>query len=103
MKLARKLRRAFYVATHRRLVRGFDLDASAPTWRTVAAKALALAPELPASAVGRAVLRLGGGRWWIHARSPDPQDPYAEWYWNLPLPGGLARLGPETGARRPRY
>ncbi len=55
-------------------------------------------------AVGRASLRLGRGRWWIHARSPDPDDPHAEWYWNLPVgPADTVVLNPASGERRPRY
>lgn len=52
---------------------------------------------------GRAELHLGPGAWWIHARSPDTEDPNAEWYWNLPLTGDTVLLTPATGERRPRY
>ncbi|MGH7560402.1 MAG: hypothetical protein ACRENB_05210 [Gemmatimonadales bacterium] len=54
-------------------------------------------------ALGRAALRLGPGSWWIHARSPDPADPNAEWYWNLPVTRDTVLLTPQTGERRPRY
>lgn len=54
-------------------------------------------------ATGWASLRIHQGTWWIHARSPDPQDPNFEWYWNVPLVGDTVRLSPATGRRRPRY
>lgn len=54
-------------------------------------------------ATGWASLRIWPGTWWIHARSPDPQDPNFEWYWNSPLTGDTVRLSPATGRQRPRY
>ena len=54
-------------------------------------------------AAGWASLRINQGIWWIHARSPDPQDPNLEWYWNVPLVADTVRLSPATGRRRPRY
>ncbi|HEU5220318.1 MAG TPA: hypothetical protein VFU23_16775 [Gemmatimonadales bacterium] len=54
-------------------------------------------------ATGWATLRLNQGAWWIHARSPDPQDPNFEWYWNVPLAGDTVRLSPATGRHLPRY
>jgi len=55
-------------------------------------------------AVGRAVFALDKSTWWIHARSPDPADPNAEWYWNLPVrEADTVLLSPATGRRRPRY
>ncbi len=54
-------------------------------------------------AAGWASLRLNQGTWWIYARSPDPQDPNYEWYWNVPLVGDTIRLSPATGRHRPRY
>jgi len=55
-------------------------------------------------AVGRASFRLDRGAWWIHARSPDPDDPNAEWYWNVPVrEADTVLLSPATGRRRPRY
>ena len=54
-------------------------------------------------ATGWASLRIRNGSWWIHARSPDPQDPNFEWYWNVPLVGDTVRLSPATGRHRPRY
>jgi hypothetical protein len=54
-------------------------------------------------ATGRATFWLRPGRWWITARSPDPQDPNAEWYWNLPLGRDTLLLSPATGRHRPRY
>ena len=55
------------------------------------------------SAAGWATLIIRKGTWWIHARSPDPQDPNFEWYWNVPLVGDTIRLSPATGRHRPRY
>jgi len=55
-------------------------------------------------AFGRAVFALDKSTWWIHARSPDPADPNAEWYWNLPVrEADTVLLSPATGRRRPRY
>jgi hypothetical protein len=55
-------------------------------------------------AFGRATFTLSQGVWWIHARSPDPADPNAEWYWNLPVrEADTVLLSPATGRRRPRY
>jgi hypothetical protein len=54
-------------------------------------------------AVGRARLLLPPGRWWVYVRSPDPQDPNAEWYWNLPLTGDSLQLSPATGRHLSRY
>lgn len=54
-------------------------------------------------ALGWAKPRITPGTWWIHARSPDPQDPNFEWYWNVPVTGDTIRLGPATGRRLPRY
>lgn len=54
-------------------------------------------------ATGVAVIRLVGGPWWIYARSWDPADPNAEWYWNVPVSGDTVRLNASTGLNRPRY
>ena len=43
------------------------------------------------------------GSWWIYARSWDPLDPNAEWYWNLPVQGDTVRLNRRTGRQQPRY
>lgn len=55
------------------------------------------------AAGGRAVLRLGPGRWWIYARAWDVQDPNAEWYWNVPVEGDSVVLSPANARRVPRY
>jgi hypothetical protein len=52
---------------------------------------------------GWAKLQLSAGRWWIYARSPDPQDPNAQWYWNVPAGGDTLRLDPRTARHLPRY
>lgn len=52
---------------------------------------------------GRSTFSVTTGSWWIHARVPDPQDPNAEWYWNVPVTGDTVRLTPATGRRIPRY
>lgn len=54
-------------------------------------------------ATGWATLRVSQGPVWIHARSPDPQDPNFEWYWNIPVAGDTVRLSPANGRRLPRY
>ena len=54
-------------------------------------------------ATGWASLVLPSGRWWILARSPDPQDPNALWYWNLPVSGDSLRLDRATGRHLQRY
>jgi hypothetical protein len=48
-------------------------------------------------------LRVSAGTWWVHARSPDPQDPNLQWYWNVPVTGDTIRLNSATGRRLPRY
>ena len=54
-------------------------------------------------AAGTAVVTLRGGPWWIYARSWDPSDPNAEWYWNVPVASDTVRLDATTGVNRPRY
>lgn len=54
-------------------------------------------------ALGWARLHLPGVRWWIYVRSPDPRDPNAEWYWNLPLRRDTMILGSASGRNLPRY
>lgn len=54
-------------------------------------------------AAGTAVVRLRGGPWWVYARSWDPNDPNAEWYWNVPVSSDTVRLDATTGINRPRY
>ncbi len=52
---------------------------------------------------GAATVRLRGGPWWVYARSWDPVDPNAEWYWNVPVTSDTVRLDGSTGLHRPRY
>ena len=54
-------------------------------------------------AAGWATLRLAKGPWWITVRSPDPQDPNYEWYWNVRVDADTLRLRPSTGRHLPRY
>lgn len=54
-------------------------------------------------ATGWAHLVLPSGRWWISTRSPDPQDPNAEWYWNLPAGADTLRLSPANARHLSRY
>lgn len=54
-------------------------------------------------ATGTATLQLRGGPWWIYARSWDPRDPNAEWYWNVPVAGDTVVLDARSGQNRPRY
>jgi hypothetical protein len=53
-------------------------------------------------ATGWAHLVLPAGRWWISTRSPDPEDPNAEYYWNLPA-GDTLRLSPVNARHLSRY
>ena len=54
-------------------------------------------------ATGWATMVVASGPWWITARSPDPQDPNYEWYWNVPVDTDTVRLSPATGRHLPRY
>jgi hypothetical protein len=54
-------------------------------------------------ASGTATVELRGGPWWIYARSWDPADPNAEWYWNVAVASDTVRLDGTTGLNRPRY
>jgi hypothetical protein len=55
------------------------------------------------NASGWATMVVAPGPWWITARSPDPQDPNFEWYWNVRVEGDTVRLSPATGRHLPRY
>lgn len=52
---------------------------------------------------GWASIQLTEGPWWVSARSIDPGDPNAEWYWNVRIEGDTVYLNPRTGRNRPRY
>lgn len=52
---------------------------------------------------GWVTLVLPPGRWWVSTRSPDPRDPNAQWYWNLPVTRDTLRLTPATARHLPRY
>ncbi len=52
---------------------------------------------------GRVTLPLGPGPWWIYAFTWDAADPYAEWYWNVPVQGDSVVLDEHSGQRRPKY
>lgn len=52
---------------------------------------------------GWASLTIGSGKWWLYSRSPDPRDPNAHWYWNVPATSDTLRLNPATGRHLPRY
>ncbi len=54
-------------------------------------------------ASGTAVVQLRGGPWWVYARSWDPNDPNAEWYWNVSVSSDTVRLDATSGLNRPRY
>lgn len=47
-------------------------------------------------------VRLPRGTWWAVARAVNIQDPYAEWYWNVPVAGDTVILNPANGRNRPR-
>ena len=59
--------------------------------------------ELVTGADGRLATRLPPGPWWVYARAPDPADPNAGWYWNLPLRGDSFDLDPSSAEHRPCY
>jgi len=52
---------------------------------------------------GSATVHLRGGPWWVSARSWDPNDPNAEWYWNVPVTSDTVRLDASSGRNRNRY
>lgn len=56
-------------------------------------------------AAGRAALTLAPGDWWVHAKSWNPDDPNAEWYWNVKVGAAdtLVVLDGRTGRRHARY
>lgn len=54
-------------------------------------------------ATGWAHLVLPPGRWWISTRSPDSQDPNAQWFWNLPVETDTLRLSPANARHLSRY
>ena len=39
---------------------------------------------------GEALLELAPGRWWLIARYPDPENPFMEYYWNVPVTVSVA-------------
>ena len=64
--------------------------------------------EVVTGANGIARVTLGPGRWWVTARLRDPDNPYQEYFWNIPLVAG--RFGPrrvplplESAQRRWRH
>jgi hypothetical protein len=59
--------------------------------------------NLVTGADGRLAKRLPPGPWWVYARAPDPADPNAAWYWNLPLRGDSFDLDPSSAEHRPCY
>jgi hypothetical protein len=52
---------------------------------------------------GSVVVHLRGGPWWVSASSWDPNDPNAEWYWNVPVKSDTVRLDATNGRNRNRY
>ncbi len=46
--------------------------------------------------------RMGGPRW-VTVSTCDANDPYSEWYWNVPLTGDTLRLSPANARRRTRF
>ena len=43
------------------------------------------------------------GPWWVTVSTWDANDPYSEWYWNVPLAGDTLRLSPANARRRTRF
>lgn len=52
---------------------------------------------------GTTLVVLPRGPWWIYARAWDVGDPYAYWYWNVPVRGDTVVLTPSNAVHRPRY
>ncbi len=52
---------------------------------------------------GATLVVLPRGPWWIYARAWDVNDPYAYWYWNVPVTGDSLVLTPANAVHRPRY
>ena len=68
------------------------------------AKARGLEPATDTTdATGWAHFTLAPGKWWIHARAWDTEDPNSEWYWNLPAIGDTVLLSSRAGKKQPRY
>ena len=74
-----------------------DLEGLAAFWCAV------LGTDVQYREPGWVELRLDSRSWWVYARSPDPLDPNAEWYWNLPAAADTLRFDPTTGRHLPRY
>jgi hypothetical protein len=78
--------------------RSYDSDISALTAQLGRRR-----QEVVTGADGRAAVRLPQGKWWIYARAPDPADPNAGWYWNVPVGGDSIALDPGSAQHRPCY
>lgn len=52
---------------------------------------------------GTTLVVLPRGPWWIYARAWDVNDPYAYWYWNVPVRGDTVVLTPANAVHRLRY
>ena len=89
-------------------------------WETQAYGAFPAAAEAQVARLGRSVtatetdsvgtveLELANGDWWVTARARDPENPFLEIYWNVPLrvAGGLpfsVPLMPENATTRWRH
>ena len=48
-------------------------------------------------------LVLPSGGWRVFTRSPDLEDPNAQWYWSVPVTGDTLRLTPANARHLPRY
>jgi hypothetical protein len=71
--------------------------------RSLARDRLKLGHSDTTDAAGWVSLRLSSGDWWLYARSPDPRDPNAHWYWNVPARGDTLLLDPTSGRHLARY
>jgi len=69
-------------------LRAWEYEAFASYGDVAAAEVLRTGRDVVEAATdytGQAVFRLAPGRWWLVARHPDPQNPFLEYYWNMPV------------------
>jgi hypothetical protein len=82
-------------------------DSTYGGWDSIVANLVKTSGLEPATdttdATGWAHFKLSTGKWWIHARAWDTEDPNSEWYWNLPLTTDTVLLSSRTGKKQPRY
>jgi len=68
------------------------LPAFAEAADTALARSGALIRSATTNQAGAIEIHLPAGAWWLIARQPDPENPFLERYWNIPLVVGM--MGP---------